>query len=932
VVTETELQERAQVVRDSPDLQKLLAHLRERAKPLVDRMPTVPDQKALLSVDGGVCPDDGTLLTFDPWSPSAHRCPECGKTWQGERHDRSWARQQHLWLAERAAHLAVLAALGGGGPDSRAAGARAREILQAYAERYWRYPNVDNLLGPSRLFFSTYLESLWTCDYLAAATILRAAGQLDDATLRGVNQVADEAATIIGEYDEGFSNRQTWNNAALTAVAVWFEDEELAQRVIEGDTGLIAHLVRGYGRDGLWYEGENYHLFALRGMLTGAAWARLAAVDVAADERLAARLRAALLAPALTALPDLTFPARKDAQFGISLAQPSFVDSWEVGLAQLVARDTSDLTAWLRALYAARPAPWLIQDYYLHDVPLDREPRTVSRTALSWWSLLAMAPELPESGGTWEPHSVLMESQGLAIMRGNGRYVSVECGAYGGGHGHPDRLHLTLFADGVLWLGDPGTGRYVTPDLFWYRSTLAHNAPRQDGEMDQAGDAACECFDEADGTGWAWVRGRFGGLHRTTASGPRYIVDVVDFTSGEDHTIELPWHFAGRGSVESPGRWSDAELADTFVARVQRFVPAAADDAVVIRHARDGASLTAHLVVSGELLAMEGPGRPGSRERVPFYVVRGRGRNVRFVAVLEPASADATVKRVHVHGDTIEVTLVDGGIDRHRFGRTEWTIERENQPVITLRGAREAQPPFVPMLEIDPPTPVQAPAFRVGAPPPLDGTLEGFETSEPIELALEDQYRRSEDPYPGPGDFSATAHAAWDERALYVAVEVTKPDVCLRAAAERPANVDNEPDDIHSDGLQLYVAARAGASGPVDGERHDAVGYLIVPSSTDNRVRARVTSDTRNGADPGAVGGGWRRTPAGYCLTVAIPWPAGVRPHAGAHVAFDLIVNEMLPGRTRRTGQLVWSGGGGWIWLRGDRQDPARFGVLELVG
>jgi len=32
------------------------------------------------------------------------------------------------------------------------------------------------------------------------------------------------------------------------------------------------------------------------------------------------------------------------------------------------------------------------------------------------------------------------------------------------------------------------------------------------------------------------------------------------------------------------------------------------------------------------------------------------------------------------------------------------------------------------------------------------------------------------------------------------------------------------------------------------------------------------------------------------------------------------------------TGQLVWSGGNGWVFLRGDRQDPERFGVLELVG
>src|SRR2546430_12769859 len=34
----------------------------------------------------------------------------------------------------------------------------------------------------------------------------------------------------------------------------------------------------------------------------------------------------------------------------------------------------------------------------------------------------------------------------------------------------------------------------------------------------------------------------------------------------------------------------------------------------------------------------------------------------------------------------------------------------------------------------------------------------------------EDQYRRSEEPYSGPEDFSAAAFAAWDDDALYLAV------------------------------------------------------------------------------------------------------------------------------------------------------------------
>jgi hypothetical protein len=52
----------------------------------------------------------------------------------------------------------------------------------------------------------------------------------------------------------------------------------------------------------------------------------------------------------------------------------------------------------------------------------------------------------------------------------------------------------------------------------------------------------------------------------------------------------------------------------------------------------------------------------------------------------------------------------------------------------------------------------------------------------------------------------------------------------------------------------------------------------------------------------------------------------------GGQLRFDLLVNEMVPGRVRRSGQLVWTGGNGGVWLRGDRQDPERFGVLELVG
>ena len=223
---------------ESPDLSMLRDRLVARAAPILERMPVVPQVKALLSRHGGVCPDDQSQLIFDPWSPEAHRCPTCNRTYSGERHAAHWARAQHLWIAERAAHLATLHAITGDESMAR----RARELLAAYYELYFQLPNSDNVLGPSHLFFSTYLESIWILNFLAAAFMLREMHALDDDDIASIDAIANEAATIIAEFNEGLSNRQTWNSAALTAIAAWFEDEDLAVNAIESRTGLVGHL------------------------------------------------------------------------------------------------------------------------------------------------------------------------------------------------------------------------------------------------------------------------------------------------------------------------------------------------------------------------------------------------------------------------------------------------------------------------------------------------------------------------------------------------------------------------------------------------------------------------------------------------------------------------------------------------------------------
>src|SRR5256886_1450659 len=433
-----------------------------------------------------------------------------------------------------------------------------------------------------------------------------------------------------------------------------------------------------------------------------------------------------------------------------------------------------------------------------------------------------MEPELSSDAPPWSPDSVLLESQGLAVLRTGveggarggrgGRYVSLECGQTGGGHGHPDRLHLTLYADGVHWLPDFGTGSYVARDLFWYRSTLAHNAPRLDGASQAPRAATCEAFDAQ--RDWAWSRGRYGEVTRTIVSGPAYVLDIVELASREEHLLELPWHFAGRGDVTTRGRWEDAELTDQFVSRVERFV-AERDGPCVVELAAGSRRLTAHFTFQGELLRAQGPGRPGGEALEPFYVIRARGRSVRLVTVLEPVGEAALLRGVRVKGSVIEVDTIHG-VDRHA-------------PHVTGGGI---------------------------------------------------------------------------------------------ASAAAPLRLDNEPDEVHSDGLQLYLR---------DLESGDVAGWLVVPEGQD-RGGVRVRAAGGSPGVPDRVEGAWRRTQRGYRVTLAVAWPDWHRAHVGGRVGFDLIINEMLPGRVRRAGQLVWSGGNGWVWLRGDREDGDRVGVLGLGG
>ncbi|HEX6964483.1 MAG TPA: heparinase II/III family protein [Gemmatimonadaceae bacterium] len=897
----------------------LATSLRAELQPLLDAGPRIPSSKALLSRDGGRCARDGAYLAFEPFAPHEHRCPTCGAVYTGERHDRWWVMSYQLWLAERAVHAAALHALTG----ERALAHVAVEILHEYADRYHQYPNRDNVLGPTRPFFSTYLESIWLLQLCIALDLLEMTGNsgVDGAAVR--DRLIEPSSALIASYDEGASNRQVWNNGALLAASRLLDRSAQGERALFGPSGLVAHLTHALLADGTWYEGENYHFFAHRGLWYDVTMAECAGLELPAE--LVRRFDEGFAAPLATALPDFTFPSRRDSAYAISLRQWRFAESCELGLAR---HDDPRLRGALHELYSW-DGPRRDTGRWRSTAEAERnEPASaLIREDLGWRTLLLARAELPDLVRV-PMHSALLESQGIAVLRREaGRvYVALDYGHSGGGHGHPDRLNLLLARGSERWLDDMGTGAYVDPTLHWYRSTLAHNAPLFDGRSQRRAHGTLRAYDERGAAGWVDAEIPLHALapgvraSRSVVVMPGYAVDRVTWESTEETRFELPLHVSA--DVSGVGEWRAASLegggdAEDGFSFVHDAAASEAQAEAIVELSPSGLSdAAAWVLASGpsEWWRATAPGAPGQGDR-EFLLVRMRGRGGSVTTVW---AWEDVVERVRERDGVLVVELADGTRHEHARCGDAWHIDlfagaaRSSIDLAGVRSSASASSDAATRPTLRPVTPLVLPRGRTLA----------FHLGR-------DAYRVSEESWDDAGRPEADVAVRVENDALHIDVDVRKQPVYFRPEDSPDPALDNEHPDIHSDGVQLYLLAPSWT---------EPAAWLAVPAEGRGDVRVREVAGSRGGIPFEAT---WVRGDAGYTMRFAIPLDALRAARTGTHApsdappdrghteipfAFDLIVNDMTPERQRRRGQLVLSGGAGeFIYLRGDRQSPAAF-------
>jgi hypothetical protein len=881
-------------------LASLANGLRSELGPVISGAIEIPRDKALLSRAGGRCPNDGSFLRFDPVDPR-HVCPTCGVEVRGELHDRFRPYWYQLWLAERVVHATVLGVLLDDGECIEAAW----RVLDGYADRYLDYPNRDNVLGPSRPFFSTYLESIWLLQLVLAVDLLESGAEhMASRGARVRERIVEPSVRLIESYDEGASNRQVWNDAAMLAAGLLLDESRLVDRAIDGASGLRALLSRALLADGSWYEGENYHLFAHRGLWYAVTMAQR--IGRGPDAALVQRFDDGFASPFRTLLPDLTYPSRRDSQYAVSVRQPRFAESCELGLAR---RDDPRLVGMLARLYdPAVPVRDSGRRASTADVERNLPATGLTRADLSWRSLLFARASLPPLA-VHPLGSDLLPAQGFGILRRDaGRcFVGLDYGRSGGGHGHPDRLNLLLSVGDRRWFDDPGTGSYVDESLHWYRSTLAHTAPLIDGHSQPRIDGELAAFEDLGSAGWMRAHAELAPgclVHRTVVVLGDYLVDRVEWTSEDEHEIALPFHGVrlvgpngepiegARATIPGGDGREDGFAFLTDVARIQpvgspaRLTPVAGGPA--------GAELRGWLSTSEPATWWRAiaPGPPRDPP-LPLVLVRCTAPSGIITSVW---SWRDSVRAAEIDENAVTVTLADDLVHEHRSIGERWAIDL---------GATSPR-----SIELGPGLATTALERPSATFTPSRDSAESPERASKLSLPFRRElgaahYRRSEQSWQEAGRPTCVVALEQEDDRLIVRVDVPRAE--RRFVGIDAANpFDNDPAAIHGDGVQLYVVAG-----------HQAAGWLLVPIADSDRVARRPAEGW---TDSLPLDASWRAFAAGYSIVASVTVPPGAET-----IDVDVLVNENASGRSRRRGQLVLSGARGeFVYLRADRHERER--------
>ncbi len=592
------------------------------------------------------CPEHGVRLKYDYNRPHEHICPEDGKVWTGDEYDAYWRTVTHGSIVGKAVDLALVYALYGHEEYARAAG----EILLDYADFY---PEHIRDKEKKRIMWQSLDEATFILKPAQAYELIRDAGVLSEDEKRHIEEdwLRPTALFLRGER-KTIHNIHCWYNAAICSLGLLLDDQELVDFAVEGpEAGFRQQIEKGVQEDGFWYEGSfGYHFYTIMAMQNLIISALNNGIDLAEELQVVKRM---FLAPMLMADAQFVVPPTNDSGLGNLM---NYVSLYEIAT-HLFPRENS------------------FPDFLAYTYENTGRHRAM-REALFYGR-----DELPR-GERVEAGSANFTGVGLAVLRklagGSEKYVMFDYGPHGGGHGHPDKMNIIISGMGQVLAPDTGTAGYgLAVNKSWYRQTLSHNTIVVDRESQKPTQGELLGF-HADGGDVQWVSAKAGEAYpdvnwqRTVfLADEGYIVVIDTLESPMEHIYDWVYHNYGELEVlTSDMRPCDrGEFGETIAYMVPNDLRSAASDHDIQAVWKLDGVKWVQLSVMGqpgtEIYTGIGPGNPAKID-VPMMVIRRRGKDARFFAVVEPVDGAANVKALWQEEEGIAVESTDGNI-RHFF-------------------------------------------------------------------------------------------------------------------------------------------------------------------------------------------------------------------------------------------------------------------------
>lgn len=642
-----------------------LARLRASAGQLATSGLTPPDEPGGF-YHGYFCPDHAVELMFEPARPGAHACPVDGRVFAGEPYDSAWRWFVNHRLSVGAFELALLWRLDGDEEHRR----RAAQILLGYAQRYGGYPvGTGRPQARGKATFQSLDEAVWLIPLARAHDLLRDA--LPAGQRRHIEQdlLRPAAAHVRRERLHRIHNIECWHNAALAAVGHGLDDADLVAAARDGEFGFHRQLADGVGADGLWWEGSSsYHFYALWALVAHAMVSEVADPGL----RQAGRLREMIRAPVDLAAPDGRLPATNDCWFFSSLAGtvchgvPPAAGFYEV--------------AWA---WYGDPAFAAV---------LARTYRTQPRDGVE---ALLYGADLPAAAAAPAARSLNLEPSGLVVLRTAAAppeqgHLVLKYGPHGGGHGHPDKLALSLWAAGEpvsVDLGTPGYG--IGLNQTWYRQTVSHNTVVVDGRSQPEAEGRLRRFDDGSEAQFAvadaevaWAEGAYAGvqMRRTVLWREAYFLDLFRVRCAAPRQLDWVFRVRGRRAGAMAGAPHPEALVGDGYGHIAETCALEARSPLQLGWRWPGGGLDLYLPDADDAARILGtaPHNPSS-ERTDILLRRRQGQDALFVALFHPFRGDdPSVRRVAAlpgAGPEALTLAVDIGSSREVWllGATAWT-------------------------------------------------------------------------------------------------------------------------------------------------------------------------------------------------------------------------------------------------------------------